>query len=105
MIVADIQAGICGLSATVEATSPDGMVVYLRIKSDCPQVQAMAAELETVDAYQELFVPQNRTRILELAACYRLHTTCIVPVGILKAIEAAAGLALPADGCISLKKE
>ena len=105
MIIAEIEAGICGLHTTVEADSPHGTNVALHIESDCPQVHALSADLGTLDAFRELFQAQNQTRILELAAQHRLHTTCIVPIGILKAIEAAARLALPATSRISLKKE
>ncbi|HIE26142.1 TPA: hypothetical protein EYP66_02520 [Candidatus Poribacteria bacterium] len=41
---------------------------------------------------------------LQLAAKHRLHTACPVPVGIIKAVEVEAGLALPADATIKLSK-
>jgi hypothetical protein len=105
MIKGEIKAGICGFQATVEADSPDGMNVELRIQSDCPRVQTMATELTSVDAFQEIFKPLNRTQILELAARHKLHTACVVPVGILKCAEAAAHLALPATSVIALTRE
>jgi hypothetical protein len=105
VIKAEIEAGVCGLSTTIEATSTDGMLVALKIESDCPQIQAMAAELDTVSAMEELFVPQKQTRVLQLAAEQKLHTTCIVPVGILKTVEAASNMALPTNSCISLSRK
>ncbi len=105
MVKADIKAGICNLHTVVEADSSDGMTVQLRIESECPQVRALAAELTEVDAFQELFKPQKDTNILALAAKHRLHTSCIVPAGILKAIEAAARMALPAESSVSLHRQ
>ncbi len=105
MIRAEIKAGICNLHTVVEADSSDGMTVQLRIESDCPQVRALAAELTEIDALQELFKAQKDTGILALAAKHRLHTSCVVPVSILKAIEAAAQMALPAESSIALRKQ
>lgn len=105
MIRAEISAGICNLRTLVEADSPDGMTVQLHTESNCPLVRALAAELTEVDAFQELFKPQKDTSILALAAKHRLHTSCIVPAGILKAVEAAARMALPAESSISLHRQ
>jgi len=41
---------------------------------------------------------------LLLATKHCPHTACPVPVGIIKAIEVEAGLALPADATIRLSK-
>ena len=105
MVKAQVKAGICNLGTVIEAQSPDGMTVTLAIESECPKVQAMAAELTVANAFQELFKPANQTGILELAAKQKLHTTCLVPVGVLKAIEVAANMALPADAHISLQND
>jgi hypothetical protein len=105
MIKGEIKTGICGFQATVEARSEDGMTVELAIQSDCPRVRALAAELTSMDAFQEIFKPLNKTEVLELAARHKLHTACVVPVGILKCVEAAAHLALPATSVIALTQE
>ncbi len=105
MIRADIQPGVCNLQTKVEADSPDGMTIHLQITSECPMVQALAADLTAADAFQELFKPLRETLVAELAAKNKLHTTCLAPVGILKAMEAAAGLALPAEGRVTLTKD
>ncbi len=104
-ISAEITGGACGFKTTVNAVSPDGMHVDLQIESDCPQVRALAAELTSLDAFhQVLRTPLVETIPARLAAKHGLHTTCPAPVGILKAVEAAAGLALPAEACINLTR-
>ena len=105
MIKTEIVAGVCNLGTSIEANSSDGMTVDLVIESNCPQVQALAAELGSVNAFSGLFKPFNQSRVLELAAAHKLHTTCVVPVGIMKAVEAAASMALPARACIEMAKE
>jgi hypothetical protein len=95
-IRATIRGGICGLDTVVDAWSVDGMVVRLEVKSNCPKVQGLAAELTEVDAIEQVLrKPFVETEVACLAAKQGLHTTCLVPVGILKTVEAAAGLALP----------
>jgi hypothetical protein len=96
-IVAQVNAGVCGFHTTIEASSSDGVNVSIRIESDCPRVQAMAADLTCVDAFQQVLRnPFIETTPALLAAKHKLHSVCLVPIGILKAAEAAAGLALPA---------
>lgn len=105
MIKTEIVAGVCNLNTTIQADSSDGMTVELVIQSDCPQIKALAAELDSVNAFAELFKPMNQSRVLELAAAHKLHTTCVVPVGIMKAIEAAANMALPARASVEMEKQ
>lgn len=94
-VVAEIQAGVCGLTTVVRATCPDGSHVMLQLQSDCPKVQGMAACLQSLDALDEVLRrPLAETTPVRLASEHGLHVSCLVPTGILKAVEAAAGLAL-----------
>ena len=104
-IRAIVDAGVCGLTSLVEAGSPDGQTVVVRIESDCPRVQALAGDLAGLDAFQELLsLPLAQTTPALLAAKHGLHPTCPVPVAVLKAAEVAAGLALPCDCSIKLTR-
>jgi len=95
-IRASIRAGACGFGTDVHATCADGLRVALQLESDCPKVQAMAAALPELSAVDEVLrKPLVGTTPAKMAGQYRLHASCPVPVGILKAVEAAAGLALP----------
>jgi hypothetical protein len=99
---AEIHSGLCGYVTQVEATlSGDGRHVDLRITSDCPAVQRLAAELSEVDAFQEITYRGDGPRTLALARKLS-HTACPVPAGIVKAVEVAAGLALPAPARIDV---
>ena len=108
---AEVNAGVCGLISVIEASSPDGMQVRVSIESDCSRVRAIAAEWATrergatLDAFQELLrVPLVETTPARLASEHGLHPTCPVPIAVLKAAEAAAGLALPFDCSITLTR-
>jgi hypothetical protein len=53
----------------------------------------------------ELRRPINQTTPYEVAGACKAHAACPVPSAILKAMEVAAGMALPADVSISIRKE
>ena len=99
-----ISAGVCGLQTTVTARSQGSRCAIL-IDSACRVVRKVADELVDVDPLCELFSQDGPPRILQLAAKHRLHAACPVPVGILKAIEVEAGLALPANVSIAISRE
>ena len=92
-----ISAGVCGFQTEVTAQADDNDDVQLGITSDCARVQRLAQALVSADALQEISKPINETAVYQSAGRCRLHSACPVPCGIIKAIEVAAGLALPAD--------
>lgn len=102
MATANIRAGICGFTTKVVAVArPDGEV-ELHIDSDCPSVQRLAAHLSRVDPLREISYRGEAPAVLEAAPTHLPHPACVVPSGILKAVEVAAGLALASPACIEL---
>jgi len=103
MSKAEIFAGICGFATTVRAEM-DGEVCKLSIDSQCDAIQRMAAELTHVEPFREISFRRRMPQTLEMAVKYCKHAACPVPVGIIKAVEVEAGLALPADVSIKIEK-
>jgi hypothetical protein len=103
MAKAEIYPGNCGFSATVE-THKEGKTVKIAITSQCTAIQKLAQELTEADPMHEISFRRGTPRILELGAKYCTHAACPVPVGIVKAVELEAGLALPGDVTIKLTK-
>jgi hypothetical protein len=99
MAKAEIKSGICGFSATV-TVHPEASKCLVSIESDCDAIQRLGEELTEVDPFQEITYRGQGPRSLQLGAKHCYHTACPVPVGIIKAVEVAAGLALPADAAI-----
>lgn len=97
MATVEIDAGVCGHTTTVRATRGEGYSAKIAIESDCPQVRAFAAEIEEVDALQQIGLRQGLPSVLQAAYARCAHAACPVPAGVVKAIEVAAGLALPRD--------
>ena len=100
---ADIFAGGCGFSTQVEAQL-QGRVCQLTITSECKAIQRLADELTEVNPFQEISFRREMPQTYELGIKYCSHAACPVPAGIIKAVEVASGLALPADVTIKLTK-
>jgi hypothetical protein len=105
---ADVQAGVCGFRSAVAASCADHRHAQLAVTSDCETVGALAAALREhgpFDAFDEI---DSRTESA-LMAVVRAHLKgccagCAVPVGLFKAMQVAAGLALPREVVIELTK-
>ena len=108
MARAQVYAGICGFTTHIQAASEDRQHVTLELKSDCPDVARLAKKFKglVLDAYAEIGPCSQADSIYEtqtMRLCGKLpHVACPVPAGICKAIEVAAGLALPRDASIRI---
>src|SRR3989339_168736 len=105
----EIDAGICGLHTTAHVNSEDSQNVTFDIKTNCDKIAKLAkaiGEKGLIDAYQEISpngpaVIMTTVREILTGCC----AGCAVPVGLFKAMQVAAGLALPKDITIKLDKE
>ena len=105
----EIDTGICGLQTTARVNSEDSQNVTFDIDTNCDKIVRLAQILREkghIDAYQEIS-PGGPAVIMTavketLTGCY---AGCAVPVGLFKAMQVAAGLALPKDINIKLAKK
>lgn len=103
---AEIQAGICGFRTTGRARCEDAQHVSFDVETDCDKIRQFSARLAALgplDALQEIN-PLNGSRLLETARASLpgCCAGCAVPVGLFKAMQVAAGLALPREIHIAL---
>ena len=103
MSKAKIFSGICGFTTDVEASAHNSNCI-VSIESECKSIQHLAEELRQVDPFREITFRGEGPLTLQLAAKYCPHTACPVPIGIIKAVEVEAGMALPADVTIRVSK-
>jgi hypothetical protein len=99
MTTIEVDAGICGLVTRLQAGPGTEGQVVLHGESTCPRVQEYLAGLGAVDVSSAL----GRCcveKVFEPAARVGLHPACLVPVGVIKAVEVVAGLALPREASI-----
>ena len=96
-----VDAGICGFETRIAAESDDSQNVAIRIVSTCEKVRAFGAALSAkgpLDAYAELGsgadgVLLSTSREALKGCC----AGCAVHSGTYKAMQVAAGVALPKD--------
>ncbi len=100
---AEIFAGNCGYTTVVTAAQV-GKVVRLEMESDCAAIRRMADELTEVQPFNEISFKRNMPLTHEMGVKHCTHASCPVPVGIIKAVEIEARLALPVDATIKLSK-
>lgn len=101
-----VRAGVCGFTTRVRAESEDDFSVRLAVESDCEKVRAFGAELAeagAIDGLAEIAQGHEGT-ILSIAArhCRGCCAACVAPDGAFKAMQVAAGLALPVSVQIEL---
>jgi hypothetical protein len=104
-----IQAGICGFTTTASAASDDAYDVTYDIATDCPRIESLKAALQqsgSVNALAELGLRHDAT-VLALGRDRQLGVCagCVVPAGLYKAMQVAAGLALAAESRVALTEE
>ncbi len=97
----NIDAGVCGFFTSVKTESPDDQLVAFQIESTCDKIKNLATIImkqNPVDAFSEIS-PIGQSFILKTAAenLTGCCAGCVVPAGIFKAMQVAAGLALPKD--------
>ena len=81
-----------------------GHKCVLTVESECDAIQRLAEALPEVDPYQEISFRGEGPQALKMGAAHCYHPACPVPVGIIKAVEVEAGLALPAEARIEVSK-
>ena len=100
-----INAGICGFVTDVTATSEDGQHVNLGVESTCDSIRKLAESLPELDAYAELGAGFDGAFHQAVRATLRgCCSGCAVPPGLFKAMQIAAGVALPQSVSMEFEK-
>ena len=100
-----ISAGICGFVTEVTATSEDQQHVHLEVRSTCESITGLAGKLPELDAYAELGAGFEGEFHQAVRASLRgCCSGCVVPAGLYKAMQVAAGVALPQAALVELEK-
>ena len=102
-VCVQVIPGICGFDCTVCIRKVERRVVALRLDGvQCEQISRLAQSITQI-SLNDLFKPFTKNPVFigaEKAGC---HATCPVPTAILKAAEAALGMALKSDIGIKFK--
>ena len=91
-----VKPGICGFTTTIEISKIDKKRLSCKIISECKTVAGLDEDLTEIDKW-DVLKPRAESGIYLKLSEHPLHLSCPVPVGIIKAIEVEAGLALARD--------
>ena len=100
----EVFSGICGFRTVITAVPQEKRSVKLTLASDCPNVCKCIDKMDVVNPFKELFGKLHDSEVYQAASAVIPHPSCPVPPAILKAVEVAAGLALPKDVHISIEQ-
>ena len=103
-----IDAGVCGFHTDINTSSDDGMFVTFDVASNCENIRGLGDALTSigsVNAYEEISPAGDSVIMSTVRECLKgCCAGCAVPVGIFKSMQVAAGLALPKDITITIRK-
>ena len=92
-----VDPGICGFTCMVKAQKNGSRTVAIEISgSGCKQVQKLSGLLQEM-SLKDLFKPITVNPVMVSAQNAGCHTSCAIPVAVLKTVEAALVMALPRD--------
>lgn len=89
-----VDPGVCRLPSTIQART-DGMLVEFEVlQSDCPQVRNLKKVLRRMEIWDVMKMPYTENTVYQLCGEVLKHSSCPVPMAMVKCAEAAAELAL-----------
>ena len=91
-----INPGICGFTTIVEIKKTGKRQFSVILTTECEKLGQLASQIETLDL-TEVFKQAKDSRLYSAVADCQLHPACPTPVGIIKALEVEAGVALARD--------
>lgn len=90
-----VDAGACRFKTIIKAKgSDDFMSVDLVIKSECPNVRKLAAELKTADPIDTVSTAIVDNAVIRKCSIFIPHPACPIPCAIVKACEVAGDMAV-----------
>ena len=95
-----VNSGACGFSVFIRAEARKDKTIAISLDTECDMVKKMLEDIATVHRFAALTGFQNNP-VYRSASKHLKHVACPVPSGILKAIEAEAGLNVPKDAGIT----
>jgi hypothetical protein len=99
-----VDPGICGFPCIVKAQKKGARTVSIEISgSECEQIKKLS-ELVQDMSLMELFKPITRNPVMISAQKSGCHTSCAIPLAILKTVEVAMEMALPRDVKLEVSK-
>ncbi|MFC1467476.1 DUF6951 family protein [Verrucomicrobiota bacterium] len=95
MTKAEIHPGRCEHVAKVRVQMLENDLCSVELESECHQMQLLASRVAVVNPDDE--INQGSSRILAQACRCCHHTSCPIPVALIRAVEIESGMDLSGD--------
>ena len=89
-----IEPGACGFTCKVEVEKLGKYQATVKVESECKQIKKLADEVTEIDFLEISRFPFGQNDLSQSAARCKLHQSCPIPCGVIKAIEAELGMAV-----------
>lgn len=96
MATVRIMPGNCDFQGRIHVERTGKTRFKVKIETECEQVIRLAGLIHEI-SLRDALSPLTQSPLLEKAAASGLHISCPIPLGIIRAIEVEAELALPTD--------
>lgn len=100
-----ISPGICGMNTEIQVRNTSAGKYEIQVNSPCKKVEELWQEISDVDPVEVATAGFCQNPIYKAATAHRLHAGCPIPTALVKTLEVACGLALPADVTIDIERD
>ena len=98
-----LEAGVYGMKTVIETKECNGKISII-IDSECPHYDGLGDTIGEIDGMMACFDKVGTGTVYEACRKTCPHGACAVPMAILKTVEVASNMALPADVTLKLEK-
>ncbi|OPY31193.1 MAG: hypothetical protein A4E32_01643 [Methanomassiliicoccales archaeon PtaU1.Bin124] len=102
-VILHVDSGVCRFDAHIECWLNEDGTLGSAIKSNCPHVKEFAEALGSCDMMAAMKMPFSENQVYMVGGRTLRHSTCPVPMAVLKGFEAASGLALKRTVTVTFK--
>jgi hypothetical protein len=89
-----VNPGVCRLHSTIQARTDGIMVEFEVLHSDCPQVRKLNSVMRRMEIWDVMRMPFCDNTVYQICGEALKHSSCPVPMAMIKVAEAATELAL-----------
>ena len=108
-VLVTVDGGICGFQSRIHAETEDSQNVTFKVASGCEKARAFGDALAAkgpVDGYAEIGAGAGGVVLTTARESFKgCCAACAVPIGAFKAMQVAAGVALPKDVTLKISAE
>jgi hypothetical protein len=94
MTILIVEPGACGFTCKIEVEKVGKYQATVRLQSQCKQINKLAGKVGEIDFLEISRGPYGQNYITQSAARCKLHPSCPIPCGLIKAIEAELEMAV-----------